>query len=104
MVTSKQNDERMIVLFLGCIAVVCIVGIIALEAFAGGTQSDALLTIGSLCVGALASRFTGYSGGGRHASQRSTDDPDQDAFEIIGRAATKQIINDALRKMEGSAD
>lgn len=97
--SERSDEERLIILFLGGIAAVCIGGIIVLEALAGGAKSEALLTIGSLSVGALAGRISakGESGRSHHDGDGETD-----AFEIIGRAATKRLIEDALRKLDPS--
>ena len=96
--SERSDEERLIILFLGGIAAVTIGGIIVLEALAGGAKSEALLTIGSLSVGALAGRISAKdSGRSRHDGG---DEPD--AFEIIGRAATKRLIEDALRKLDPS--
>lgn len=98
MLTGKQRgEETLIILFLGGIAAVCITGIILLEAVAGGAQSDALLTIGSLSVGALAGRIANRGRGSDSDGMSEGDD----AFEIIGRAATKRLIADALRNLDG---
>lgn len=91
---EQRSDERLIIVFLGAIASVCIVGIIVLDAVGDGLSSDALLTIGSLCVGALAGRISQQ---GRPAIGGVAD---QDAYEIIGHRLTKQVIAEALRNMQ----
>lgn len=91
MVTGK-SDETLIIYLLGGISIICIICIAVLALF-GGEKNDALNTLGSLCVGALASRISQQG----KANGRASDD---EALEILGRAATKKIIADALRRME----
>ena len=92
---GKAQSERMIIMLLGLISAVCIIGIIALEISNHPGQNDALQTIASLCVGALASRIS-------QAVQK--EDKQEDDLAVIGRAATRSIIAEAMRQMGGPSD
>lgn len=94
MVEPKQNgseNDRLILLFLGITAMVCIVGIVVLAVFK--TDAQPLVAIASAAVGALATKITGR-GGGNEQQNNNEDD-----FAILGRAATKSIIAEAMRQM-----
>lgn len=105
---GRTTDERVIILVLAGIAFLCLVGIIAEDLAGVEGANDALLTIGSLSVGALASRISQKTGGDQYTT---TDvvvkdvprtDPLEDDFAVIGRAATKSIIAEAMRQMGAS--
>lgn len=87
---SGPDNDRLILIFLGLVACVCITGIVILAIFKVDAQP--LVAIASAAVGALATKITGYAGGNY---QRD----DEDDFAILGRAATKSIIAEAMRQM-----
>lgn len=87
---DKASSERIIILMLGVISAVCILGIILLEVFNHSGQSQALQTIASLCVGALASRIS---------QQLTKETKQEDDLSVIGRAATRSIIAQAMRQL-----
>ena len=87
---ERAQSERTIILLLGLISAVCIVGIILLEVTNHTGQNDALQTIASLCVGALASRIS---------QQIKSESKQEDDLSVIGRAATRSIIAQAMRQL-----
>lgn len=87
---EPENNDRLILLFLGSVAIVCIMGIVVLAAFKVDAQP--LVAIASAATGALATKITGRSGGNYNNDQ-------DDDFAILGRAATKSIIAEAMRQM-----
>ena len=89
-VEEKLQSERLIITLLGLISAVCITGIILLEAVGNQGQNDALQTIASLCVGALASRIS---------QQVQREEKPDDDLTVIGRAATRSIIAEAMRQI-----
>lgn len=91
-----SSNDRLILLFLGLTAITCIIGIIALAVVRVDAQP--LVAIASASVGALATKVIGVSGGGRQTGD------DEDDFAILGRAATKSIIAEAMRQMGSSKD
>lgn len=88
---GDKTNERLIILFLGAISVACILAIVVLLAVNGDSRVDALVTIASLCAGALASRV----------SQSGTPKPPVEDYDysMIGRAATKGLIAEAIRQL-----
>lgn len=99
--TNKDN-ERLIIVFLGAISILCLIGIVVTEAF-GGSSNDALLTIGSLAAGALASRVSAKSDAGMGTDvgvqDRAKPDDEDSEFAVIGRAATRSMVAEAMRAM-----
>ena len=93
--TDKAYSERLIIFLLGLISAVCILGIILLEVFGHTSQNDALQTIASLCVGALASRIS---------QQVQKEEKRDDDLAVIGKAATRSIIAEAMRQMGSPPD
>lgn len=102
---EEGSNERLIVQILGGIVLICLGGIIAEDIFVNGGTNDALLTIGSLAAGALASRISQKDQTGNVGSRVEIQDQahgrrnDEDDFAVIGRAATKSIIAEAMRQM-----
>lgn len=104
---DQPSDDRLVIIVLAAVGLVCIVGVIMLRALKVEGSDEALVTIGSLAVGALASRISQQEKGGGKGSdvevedaphKRRQDDMEDD-FAVIGRAATKQIIAEAMRQM-----
>lgn len=93
---QRGSDERLIISFLGGLSVLCIVGIIVLDVTGKAESNDALLTIGSLCAGALASRISQKKE--EPGTSVAVEDGD-DQFAELGRAATRQIVAEAMRQM-----
>ena len=87
-VKRVRGDDSLIILFLGMLSGICIFGIVVLQVAGQQGSSDALQTIASLCVGALASRIS-----------QSGKEEEPDDFAVLGRAATKGIIAEAMRQM-----
>jgi len=90
---EEGSNDRLILTFLGATAMVCIVGIVVLAVVKIDAQP--LVAIASAAVGALATKITG-----RDLTKNSDSDDD---FAILGRAATKSIIAEAMRQMGASA-
>lgn len=88
-----NSNDRLILLFLGSSALVSIIGLTVLAVFKVDAQP--LVAIASAAIGAMATKVTrGSSGDG--SSRHSKDEDD---FAILGRAATKSIIAEAMRQM-----
>lgn len=86
---TEGGNDRLILILLGTAALICIIGIVVLAVLKVDAQP--LVAISSAAVGALATKITGRDmmhGGG-----------DDDDFAILGRAATKSIIAEAMRQM-----
>ena len=94
-VNRQINLELTVILFLGAISAGCIFGVVVLEGFNKGGQSETLQTIASLCVGALASRIT-QSGAVMKPHSEGGEDAD---LTIIGRAATRSMIAQAVKQL-----
>lgn len=84
-----DSNDRIILIFLGVMAVVCVAGIVVLDLMKADAQP--LVGIAGAAVGALATKITQNPS----FPQESTEDE----FAIIGRAATKSIIVEAMRQM-----
>lgn len=97
--SRQSNQEQTIISLLGMISIGCIVGVIVLEGMGKGGQSEALQTIASLCVGALASRITQQVSTATKNNNNSQEDAD---YVIIGRAATRSMIVQAVRQLAES--
>lgn len=91
---EEGSNDRLILIFLGATALVCIVGIVVLAVVT--VDSQPLVAIASAAVGALATKITGRE-------MRPERDAEDD-FAILGRAATKSIIAEAMRQMGAHAD
>lgn len=106
--TNKDN-ERLIIVFLGSISILCLIGIVLADLVGGdGGANDALLTVGSLAAGALASRVSAKSdaGTGMDVAMQDRAAPDADEnseFAVIGRAATRSMVAEAMRAMAAAS-
>lgn len=92
----RADSDRIILIFLGLVALVCIAGIVVLAA----THVDAqpLVAIASASVGALATKISNSA-----VAEQFNRRQEEDDFAILGRAATKSIIAEAMRQM-GTAE
>lgn len=88
---EDDNNDRLTLFFLGLVAVVCILGVVVLAFFRVDAQP--LVAIAGAAVGALATKITQTT---NYESRHSSEDDD---FAILGRAATKNIIAEAMRQM-----
>lgn len=86
-------NDRLILIFLGMAALICIAGIVMLAVL--NVDAQPLVAIASAAVGAMATKITGRD----FRSDRDSDDD----FAILGRAATKSIITEAMRQMGANA-
>lgn len=87
---EDQNNDRLTLLFLGIVSVVCILGVVVLSIFK--VDSQPLVAIAGAAVGAMATKITSSTNYERNTSE-------DDDFAILGRAATKNIIAEAMRQM-----
>lgn len=92
---AADADKRAVSILAG-IAILCIVGYIALAvAKVDPGVLTPLIAIGSAAVGAISNSI-------RTSSKGPGDGPkEDDEMAIIGRAATKSIIAEAMRQMGG---
>jgi hypothetical protein len=87
---EDANNDRLTLVFLGVVAVVCILGVVMLAVF--HVDAQPLVAIAGAAVGALATKITQSSNDSRQSSE-------DDDFAILGRAATKNIIAEVMRQM-----
>lgn len=92
--SSDRSNDRLILEFLGLTALICIVGIVVLAV--SSVDSQPLVAIASAAVGALATKITGR--------ETKPERDSEDDFAILGRAATKSIIAEAMRQMGAHTD
>lgn len=91
---AADADKRAVTILAG-IAVLCIIGYIAMAvARVEAGVLTPLIAIGSAAVGAISNSI-------RTSMKDSGGDKEEDEMAIIGRAATKSIIAEAMRQMGG---
>lgn len=88
---GDRNNDRLTLWLLGILSVICIFGMVVLAIVK--VDSQPLVAIAGAAVGALATKLTGSNTPPRR------DGNDDDDFAILGRAATKNIIAEAMRQM-----
>lgn len=89
--SNESNNDRLTLWLLGILSFLCIIGMVVLAIFK--VDSQPLVAIAGAAVGALATKLTGANNAQR---RQNTDDDD---FAILGRAATKNIIAEAMRQI-----
>lgn len=100
------QDDRLVIMGLLGIVFFCLLGIVV-EDILKAASNDALLTIGSLAAGALAGRISQKATASVPPDTRTAVEirdsarppVGEDDFAVIGRAATKSIIAEAMRQM-----
>lgn len=94
---AADADKRAVQILAG-VAILCIVGYIGLAiAHVEAGVLTPLIAIGSASVGAISNSI-------RTSSRDESGSKDEDEMAIIGRAATKSIIAEAMRQMGSQGD